>query len=95
MSELAESRASLSRDLGIAVDTLAYPYGGRTSFNETTRSVLDEAGYRAAFSFYGGVNRPGTTDCLDVRRFAVDGGQPFARFRLRTAGASAANGYWF
>lgn len=95
ITELAESRASLSSQLAIPIDTLAYPVGRQTAFNQTTRSVLRDTGYRAAFSFYGGLNQPGTTDCLDIKRFGIESDYPFARFRLQTAGAVASGGYWF
>jgi peptidoglycan/xylan/chitin deacetylase (PgdA/CDA1 family) len=92
--ELSQSRSALTSALGVPIETLAYPVGLPTSFNEATRGALEESRYRAAFSFYGGLNWPNTTDRFDIKRIAVDD-RPFTRFRLRVASVAAANGYWF
>jgi len=57
--ELSKSRAILKEKLGIEADALAYPVGGRNSFTDATQRAAQEAGYRVAFSFHGGVNLPG------------------------------------
>jgi len=93
--EIAESKAILSRKLGTEVDTLAYPVGGPSSFSETTRSLLAEAGYRAAFSYYGGLNLPAATDRFDMKRVRLDAGTPLSRFRLQTALSVVTKGFWF
>lgn len=95
LSELSESRKVLSRELGIKVDTLAYPVGGQNSFSQTTRSLLDESGYRAAFSYYGGLNQPGDHDPFDIKRVGIETGNPTSRFRLQTSMAIAGKGFWF
>lgn len=56
--ELQLSREILEHELGIPIDTLAYPVGARSSFNTDTIRALAETGYRHAFSFISGVNRP-------------------------------------
>ncbi len=55
--ELTESPAILHQRSGVAPDILPYPVGEPSSFGELTRQIAREAGHRAAFSFYGGVNR--------------------------------------
>ncbi len=84
VEELATSRNILERELGGEIDTLAYPVGKLDCFTEETFRALRTAGYRTAFSFYGGVNLPGRTQPFDVRREAVDHVSP-AHFRLRNA----------
>ena len=69
--ELSKSRAMLQEHLGVAVDTIAYPVGGRKSFTEETKRQARKVGYRAAFSFYGGANFPGRTSQYDVHRFDI------------------------
>jgi peptidoglycan/xylan/chitin deacetylase (PgdA/CDA1 family) len=95
IAELTVSRSILMEKLGIKIDTLAYPVGGRTHFNEITTSVLDQLGYRAAFSFYGGVNFPGQMRRFDVQRVPVAAGTHPARFRTQMALAARADGFWF
>ena len=83
VAELSGSRAILERELGRTVDILAYPVGRPYTFNDDTRAALEELGYRAAFSFYGGVNPRGGVDRLDIRR--QDCHSPSAAlFRLQT-----------
>lgn len=82
--ELCKSRSILVEKLGAQIDVLAYPVGGRTSFDDCTRDAAREAGYRAAFSFYGGINLPGKTTPYDVNRVAVED-QSRTRFRVRMA----------
>jgi peptidoglycan/xylan/chitin deacetylase (PgdA/CDA1 family) len=87
-SELAESRAILERELGRPVDVLAYPVGRPYTFNHETQAALDRAGYRAAFSFYGGANFRGNVNRLDIRR--EDCYSPSTDlFRLQTTLAAA------
>ncbi len=82
-SELAESRVILERELGRVVDILAYPVGRPYTFNADTRAALEDCGYRAAFSFYGGLNPRDKVNRLDIRR--EDCHSPStALFRLQT-----------
>ena len=66
--ELTESRAILERELGRTIDTLAYPVGQPYTFNSDTLAAVERAGYRAAFSFYGGANMRENLNWRDVRR---------------------------
>jgi peptidoglycan/xylan/chitin deacetylase (PgdA/CDA1 family) len=67
-SELRDSRAIMERELGRTVDILAYPVGRPYTFNAETWKALEDCGYRAAFSFYGGANVNGNVNRLDIRR---------------------------
>ena len=93
LQELSNSRAILKKQLGVAPDAIAYPVGGKSSFTELTQSAVREAGYRAAFSFYGGVNSPGSISAFDVKRIGI-GGQSWNRFRVQAAVCRATGRYW-
>ncbi len=82
--ELSHSRAILRDRLGIAADALAYPVGVQSSFTEATRSIARDAGYRAAFSYYGGKNLVGSINAFDVKRNTVDY-QSLNRFFVQTS----------
>jgi peptidoglycan/xylan/chitin deacetylase (PgdA/CDA1 family) len=69
--ELAQSRMLLREQLGIEADALAYPVGATSSFSDQTQQLVQEVGYRAAFSFHGGTNLPGMTRRYDVKRVGV------------------------
>lgn len=82
-SELIESRTILERELGRTIDILAYPVGRPYTFNGDTQQALERAGYRAAFSFYGGVNLAGGMNRFDIRRVDCHSAST-ALFRLQT-----------
>jgi peptidoglycan/xylan/chitin deacetylase (PgdA/CDA1 family) len=69
--ELARSQAVLQEQTGVATTAVAYPVGQRGHFNADTRRALQELGYRAGFSHYGGWNRA-ITDPYDIRRVRMD-----------------------
>ncbi len=92
--EVFRSRQILERELDRRIDTLAYPVGQRYCFSSDTVEALKQTGYRAAFSFYGGLNRPGETEPFDIHRYSV-GDQSYARLRLQTSLAAVSGTRWF
>ena len=82
--ELVESKQILESRLGREVRAVAYPVGSRGAFSEVTKRLGRESGYRVGFSFYGGVNWPGSKDLMDIRRCAVDAPDDFRELRART-----------
>lgn len=80
--ELRLSRELLEHELGRTVDTFAYPVGDRRSFNAHTLRALSETGYRHAFSFVSGINRPPAVDPYQLRRTGVFSGS-LPLFRLK------------
>ena len=91
--ELSESRAILKEQLADEIDVLAYPVGGRTSFTDQTQRAAADAGYRAAFSFYGGTNLRGKTSAYNINRVGI-GHQSWSRFRVQTAFCRCTGSYW-
>jgi len=91
--EVLRSRRILEERLTTTVDTLAYPVGQRGSFSDETTGILRAAGYRAAFSFYGGFNRPGSIDPYNILRVGADG-QSRTRFEWQSSVAYATGRYW-
>lgn len=69
--ELGRSREMLQEQTGVVTTAVAYPVGQRGHFNADTRRVLQELGYRAGFSHYGGWNRA-IADPFDIRRVRMD-----------------------
>jgi len=82
LEELSNSRAILRSQLDIEVDVLAYPVGSARSFSALTQKLAQDAGYRAAFSYYDGSNQPGTVNPYDFKRVKIDL-KSFARFRVQ------------
>lgn len=79
--EIAGSVARIRDELGKAPTLLSYPIGARWAFDDTTRACAREAGITHAFSFYGGLQRPGRLDPLDIPRVFVGPSRSPARFR--------------
>ncbi len=92
--EACVSREILQNELRRSIDALAYPVGAPHTFSEDTIETLRQAGYRSAFSFYGGLNRPGTMRRFDLRRCGIDR-QSQQRFRLQTAVKTFTGSRWF
>jgi peptidoglycan/xylan/chitin deacetylase (PgdA/CDA1 family) len=91
--ELVESRSMLRDRLRSAVETVAYPLGAECSFTSETMRLARQTGYRAAFSFYGGLNRAGRTERFNVLRVAVDG-QSVERFGTQSTMAALTDRFW-
>jgi peptidoglycan/xylan/chitin deacetylase (PgdA/CDA1 family) len=81
-SECEESRAILKKN-SLVADCLAYPVGNPLSFSATTKTCVKEAGYRSAFSNYGGINLPDQMSPFDVKRLGMDLGESAAHLRTR------------
>ncbi len=94
-AELRTVKETLQARLSIPANVLAYPVGKKTTFTSETQHVLRELGYRAAFSYYGGINVPGNIEPFDIRRNSVDAGLPMSRLRMQLALASISGSYWF
>ena len=93
-AELARSKAILERELGCAVAAVAYPYGWAGTFDATTARLARAAGYRLGFASVEGVNRPGATDPMAVRRLGVGFADSPVLLRARLALVAAAGRSW-
>lgn len=80
--ELAHSKEMIRRHAGYHVTALSYPVGNPTTFSNDTFRALAANGYTAAFSFYGGVNIPGSTPMFNIKRVPVNFGQSLSHVRL-------------
>jgi peptidoglycan/xylan/chitin deacetylase (PgdA/CDA1 family) len=69
-------------------DALAYPVGHHDSFSPATVQTAKDAGYRFAFSNFGGVNAPDRMEPFNVRRFGMDLAEDAAQLRLRLGWAN-------
>jgi peptidoglycan/xylan/chitin deacetylase (PgdA/CDA1 family) len=86
--ELAGSRTIIAERLGRPPDALAFPVGTRDTFSEATMLAAERAGYKLAFSCYGGLNTPRNLNRLNVLRRWV-GTLSLDAFRVRLVGAAA------
>ena len=93
--ELALSKQVLEDKLRIPCRSLAYPVGKRTAFSPITESLVQDTGYDAAFSFYGGINLPGKGSISDIKRVAIESHTTQERFQLQLNLAAVTGSYWF
>jgi len=77
--EIGGARHVLQDALGTEVDYFAYPYG---LFDDRVRSVVSEAGFKAACSVRAGFNQP-DSDILSLRRLDVFGNDALWQFRQK------------
>ncbi|MGB2635566.1 MAG: polysaccharide deacetylase family protein [Candidatus Acidiferrum sp.] len=94
-ADLIRARDILTERLQATGDVLAYPIGSRDAFNDDTIRALENAGYRAAFSFYGGFNLPGRTQRYDIRRFSVNRDTTLHRLHIQMSVAATTARVWF
>ena len=69
--EIVESKRRIEECLGVEVRTFAYPNGRPGDFDETTKRLLQNAGYTCAVTTTPGMNTPGQ-DPFELKR-----GQPW------------------
>ena len=91
--ELHDSRERIADEIGHKPDMLAYPVGGPEAFSDATKRLTREAGYRAAFTFWGCFNRPATIDPFAIARIGVAQAETWPQFRLQLTLASSPFGY--
>ena len=68
--EVAESKRRIEAELSAPCDCFVYPNGGAEDVSAATRTALEEAGYRAAFTLCGAPN-PSPLPRLDIDRLSV------------------------
>ena len=89
--ELRLSREICEHELRRTIDTFAYPVGDRASYNADTLRALSDTGYRHAFSFVSGVNRPPAVDSFQILRTGIFSGS-LSLLRLRSSRNALAAG---
>jgi peptidoglycan/xylan/chitin deacetylase (PgdA/CDA1 family) len=79
--EVAQSREAIEKEVGISVTSFAYPNGAAGDFDESTKDVLRDAGYRCAVTTIVGTN-DSKQDLFELRRGTPWGHDP-SMFALR------------
>ena len=70
-AEITGCRDRLLKELGTAPTAFSYPVGRPGTFTDTTQRLVDEAGFRWAFQFFGGLWRLGHDHRGDESRLAI------------------------
>jgi peptidoglycan/xylan/chitin deacetylase (PgdA/CDA1 family) len=85
--ELEKSKRILSERLEVDIHSFAYPVGTRSTFSMESLRAAEMAGYKVAFSFYGGINRTKNFNRFNILRVPVDNETTIPMFRFRIAAA--------
>jgi peptidoglycan/xylan/chitin deacetylase (PgdA/CDA1 family) len=93
LEEMIRSREILGARLHTPIDTIAYPVGSRTAFTQETHELAKQAGYSAAFSYYGGANLSGRISAFNIKRQAVSS-QSLVRFKAQVQVARLTGRFW-
>lgn len=83
--EIMECTRLLEDHLGHSIEAFAYPYGSALDFNETSKTLVREAGYALALSNRFGVNAP-DCDHWALRRMWIDRTDTLGSFRAKIEG---------
>lgn len=81
LEELRDSKVTIERELETQVTLFAYPVGRKGDYNEETKHLVRECGYRAAVSTVPGTNTS-EIDVFELRR-ATPWDQDIASFAMR------------
>jgi peptidoglycan/xylan/chitin deacetylase (PgdA/CDA1 family) len=68
--DLSASKQKLERELGIAAQLFANPFGGRDDISDSARAIVRELGFECCASCHGGVNLP-STDPYRLNRIGI------------------------
>lgn len=84
--EIGGSKKRIEDKIGEEVSCFAYPYGGKNSFNERTKTIVRNCGYKKAYTNIMGFNDL-NTDSYELKRMRIYGDDSLPRFRLKIEGA--------
>jgi peptidoglycan/xylan/chitin deacetylase (PgdA/CDA1 family) len=90
--QAGQSRRELEAQLGSSVTAFAYPFGTRADYNKMTAEVVQDVGYRWAFTAQHGAIRVGTAP-YTLPRVKVEGGEGLWMFKLLVKGGLDAWGW--
>lgn len=85
--EIVAGAAALTRELGAAPRSFAYPWGRRWDFDAHSQDVVARAGFESAVTMHAGVNTPRTKP-TELKRLAIDDNA-----RLHVLAAEACGGF--
>lgn len=85
ISELVGSKKILESNLGIKIDTLAYPVGMSFAYDQRVKVATKNAGYRLGLSYIEGENHLQKLDEFALRRIHVDRYAPNSMFTCKLA----------
>lgn len=84
--EISESKKKIEDMIGKKVESFAYPFGSKQSFNDRIKQIVKDSGYERAYTNIMGSNGAGK-DPYELRRIRVYTGDNMFRFKMKIKGA--------
>jgi peptidoglycan/xylan/chitin deacetylase (PgdA/CDA1 family) len=86
--ELSGSKERIEEEIGLPVESFAYPNGGAADFNPAIMALAGEVGYKAAFTLMPGASPYDTLrdSPLEIRRIYIGREDDEARFAAKVSG---------
>ena len=84
--EVRGSKEKIESEISRPVHFFSYPFGTRVDFDSRVKSLIKQAGYRAAFSAVYGTNGTGADPFL-LRRIGIEASDTLFTFRAKLNGA--------
>lgn len=86
--ELSGSKARIEEEIGLPVESFAYPNGGAADYNAAIVALASEVGYEAAFTLLPGSNphRSLQKSPLEIRRIYIGREDDRSRFAAKVSG---------
>jgi peptidoglycan/xylan/chitin deacetylase (PgdA/CDA1 family) len=86
MSEIADSKRIIEKELGAKISGLSYPFGLVRDYNDCTKRLANEAGYSFGCSAMNGTNDE-RADLFELRRIGIESSDTMFTFRAKLNGA--------
>ena len=81
--ELCRSRSEILKQIGVAQLALAYPAGSPTRYNDAVIRATQQAGYKFAVTYFGGINQLQRLQPFELRRIPIEREDSFEQFSAR------------
>lgn len=70
-AQLSKSITILENNLNYKINSIAYPVGGNQHFNQVTKAVTRDVGFKLGFSYLTGINNSEAVDPFNVKRMGI------------------------
>lgn len=85
--EVNDSKKRIEEMLSIAIDSFSYPTGAKGTFNSRTRQILEQNGFKYAYTNIMGLNPLPLKDRLAIKRIRINSEDNVFRLKMKMAGA--------
>lgn len=81
LNEIIQSKCDIEKHLDIDINTIAYPVGGNSEYNNNVINICKSAGYRLGISYVAGVEKTSSINLFEIKRLHVERYTNMHRFK--------------